>query len=390
MLARLASDPCQKLPNSRDLRAHLLLFSRSYYTPLPSQKQLRWSELKVGITVIVGSLTLAILVFLISGTSGLFTRKITLITYFDNAEGIRAGQPVDLQGVAIGNVQTVRVVPGRPASPVQVVMRVNEKFQPFIHQDSEATIETAGVLGESFIDIDSRKATGPLVKDGTELKPGNAPGIQDVVRTSQTSLQNVDILVKRADSILAEIQNGNGSLGKLIYDPTMFNKINLILNQVQGLLNDVSNGKGTIGKFFADDSLYRKADSLVTKADLMVDEINKGHGSLGKLVKDDALYNNATQTIATANKLITDLNAGRGAAGQLLKDEELARKLKNMVEKLSAISDRLDAGEGSAGKLLKDPSLYNNTDQMLIETRNLIKSIRENPKKYLTIRFRVF
>jgi phospholipid/cholesterol/gamma-HCH transport system substrate-binding protein len=357
---------------------------------LPSQKQLRWSELKVGITVIVGSLTLAILVFLISGTSGLFTKKITLITYFDNAEGIRAGQPVDLQGVAIGNVQTVRVVPGRPASPVQVVMRVNAKFQPFIHQDSEATIETAGVLGESFIDIDSRKATGPVVKDGTELKPGNAPGIQDVVRTSQTSLQNVDILVKRADSILAEIQNGNGSLGKLIYDPTMFNKINLILNQVQGLLNDVSNGKGTIGKFFADDSLYRKADSLVTKADLMVDEINKGHGSLGKLVKDDALYNNATQTIATANKLITDLNAGRGAAGQLLKDEELARKLKNMVEKLSAISDRLDAGEGSAGKLLKDPSLYNNTDQMLIETRNLIKSIRENPKKYLTIRFRVF
>jgi phospholipid/cholesterol/gamma-HCH transport system substrate-binding protein len=335
-------------------------------------------------------LTLALLVFLISGTSGLFTKKITLITYFDNAEGIRAGQPVDLQGVAIGNVQTVRVVPGRPASPVQVVMRVNAKFQPFIHQDSEATIETAGVLGESFIDIDSRKATGPVVKDGTELKPGNAPGIQDVVRTSQTSLQNVDILVKRADSILAEIQNGNGSLGKLIYDPTMFNKINLILNQVQGLLNDVSNGKGTIGKFFADDSLYRKADSLVTKADLMVDEINKGHGSLGKLVKDDALYNNATQTIATANKLITDLNAGRGAAGQLLKDEELARKLKNMVEKLSAISDRLDAGEGSAGKLLKDPSLYNNTDQMLIETRNLIKSIRENPKKYLTIRFRVF
>lgn len=357
---------------------------------MPSQKQLRWSELKVGITVIVGSLTLALLVFLISGTSGLFTKKITLITYFDNAEGIRAGQPVDLQGVAIGNVQTVRVVPGRPASPVQVVMRVNAKFQPFIHQDSEATIETAGVLGESFIDIDSRKATGPVVKDGTELKPGNAPGIQDVVRTSQTSLQNVDILVKRADSILAEIQNGNGSLGKLIYDPTMFNKINLILNQVQGLLNDVSNGKGTIGKFFADDSLYRKADSLVTKADLMVDEINKGHGSLGKLVKDDALYNNATQTIATANKLITDLNAGRGAAGQLLKDEELARKLKNMVEKLSAISDRLDAGEGSAGKLLKDPSLYNNTDQMLIETRNLIKSIRENPKKYLTIRFRVF
>ena len=335
-------------------------------------------------------MTLALLVFLISGTGGLFTKKITLITYFDNAEGIRQGQPVDLQGVAIGNVKSVKVVPGRPLSPVQVVMRVNKDFQQFIHEDSKATIETAGVLGESFVDIDSKDAKGPIVKDGTELPPGNAPGIQDVVKTSQTSLQNIDVLVKRADAILAEIQNGNGSLGKFIYDPAMTNKINAILNQVQALLNDISNGKGTIGKFFADDSLYRKANDLVDKLDKVADELNKGQGSLGKFIKDDTLYNNANQTIATANKMLADLNAGHGAAGKLLKDEELSRKLQNIVEKLSIISDRLEAGEGSAGKLFKDPSLYNNTDQMLIETRNLVKAIRENPKKYLTIRFRVF
>jgi len=334
--------------------------------------------------------TLALLVFLISGTGGLFTSKITLITYFDNAEGIRTGQPVDLQGVAIGNVKSVKVVPGRPLSPVQVVMRVNKDFQQFIHEDSKATIETAGVLGESFVDIDSKTSTKPIVKDGAELPPGNAPGISDVVKSSQTSLQNIDTLVKRADLILAEIQNGNGSLGKFIYDPTMVNKINVILNQVQGLLNDVNNGKGTIGKLFADDSLYRKANDLVDKLDRVADELNKGQGSLGKFIKDDALYNNANQTISTANKMLADLNAGHGAAGKLLKDEELSRKLQNIVEKLSIISDRLEAGEGSAGKLLKDPSLYNNTDQMLIETRNLVKAIRENPKKYLTIRFRVF
>jgi phospholipid/cholesterol/gamma-HCH transport system substrate-binding protein len=74
----------------------------------------------------------------------------------------------------------------------------------------------------------------------------------------------------------------------------------------------------------------------------------------------------------------------------LLKDEAFAKKLHNTIEKLSAIADRLEAGEGSAGKLLKDPSVYNNTDQLLIETRNLIKAMRENPKKYLTIHFRIF
>jgi phospholipid/cholesterol/gamma-HCH transport system substrate-binding protein len=357
---------------------------------LPSQKQLRWSELKVGITVIVGSVTLAILVFLISGTSGLFTRKATLTVFFDNAEGLRPGQPVDLQGVAIGNVRSVRVVPGRKLDPVEVVMRINSDFLPMIRQDSNASVMTAGVLGESFVDIDSSKAEGPPVKDGAVLPAGNAPGLPDVVRQSQTSLQNIDKLINRADKILEAIQSGRGTLGQFINDPTMINKINGVLKQVQDLLNDVSNGKGTIGKFFADDTFYRKANDAVEKVDRLVDEINKGQGSLGKFIKDESLYNNANQTLAKANKLVDDLNAGRGAAGKLLKDEDLAKKLHNTIDKLSAIADQLEAGQGSVGKLLKDPSFYNNTDQLLIETRLLIKSMRENPKKYLTIHFKVF
>ncbi len=357
---------------------------------MPSQKQLKWSELRVGITVIVASVTLAILVFLISGTSGLFTKKITLVTYFDNAEGIRPGQPVDLQGVAIGNVSTVHVVPGHPAAPVQVTMKINSKYAEFIRTDSKASIQTAGVLGESFVDIDSRKATGLPVTNGAVLPSGNVPDYRDVIRSSQSTLQNVDVLVTRANDILATVQSNKGTLGQVINDPTMINKINSILNQVQGLLNDVNNGRGTIGQLFADKTLYLKANDAIDKLDRIVDEINAGKGNLGKLVKDETLYTNINQTVTKANKLMDDLNAGRGPAGKLLKDEEFARKLQNTINKLSDIADRLQAGEGTAGKLLKDPSVYNNTDQLLVETRTLIKAIRENPKKYLTIRFRVF
>lgn len=369
---------------------------------MPSQKQLRWSELRVGITVIVASVTLAILVFLISGTSGIFTSKIRLVTYFDNAEGIRQGQPVDLQGVAIGNVTSVRVVPGRPKSPVEVMMRVNTKYADFIRlgeknpktgqleKGSTATVQTAGVLGESYIDIDSRTAVGPPAIDGSELTAGNAPGYADVIRSSQSTLQNVDVLLKQATDILASVQNSKGTLGQVINDPAMINKINTILDQIQGLLNDVNSGKGTIGQLFTDKTLAVKATDAIDKLDHLVDDINNGKGNIGKLVKDDSLYNNLHQTIVKANKLMDDLNAGRGPAGKLLKDEELAHKLQNTINKLSDIADRLEAGEGSAGKLLRDPSVYNNTDQLLMETRTLIKAIRENPKKYLTIHFRVF
>jgi phospholipid/cholesterol/gamma-HCH transport system substrate-binding protein len=60
------------------------------------------------------------------------------------------------------------------------------------------------------------------------------------------------------------------------------------------------------------------------------------------------------------------------------------------MTKLSSIADKVDSDKGTAGLLLTDPKVYNNTDQMLVETRNLVKAIRENPKKYLTIHFKVF
>ena len=92
---------------------------------MPSQKQLKWSELRVGITVLIASVTLAVLIFLMTGTTGLFTPKIKIKAYFDNAGGLRIGAPVRLQGVDIGNVIGVRIVPGHPQTPVECTMKVS-------------------------------------------------------------------------------------------------------------------------------------------------------------------------------------------------------------------------------------------------------------------------
>ena len=106
-------------------------------------------------------------------------------------------------------------------------------------------------------------------------------------------------------------------------------------------------------------------------------------------MKDPTLYDNANATIANAKKLTDNVNAGKGA-GKLATDQEFADKLQNTMNKLSTLTDRLEAGEGSAGKFLKDPSFYDNSNQLLVEGRDLIKAIRQDPKKYLTIRLKIF
>ncbi|MBZ5647836.1 MAG: MlaD family protein [Acidobacteriia bacterium] len=356
---------------------------------MPSQQQVRWSQLRVGITVIVSTLILAVLIFLMTGEVGLFTSKIRVRAYFENAEGLRVGAPVRLEGVDIGNVTAMRVV-NRPLTPVEVTMKISTRYKSELHKDSQAVLTTAGVLGETFVDISSKSAHGPPAVNNDELPTQTRPDIQDMVRASQGTLQNIDVLIKRLDRIVSTIESGQGSVGKLINDPDLYNRLNETLGEMQKIANQISGGKGSIGKLINNDELYDKLKASIDKVDRMVDQIDKGQGTIGKLIKDPSLYNEAHSTIAKANQLMADINAGKGALGKFTHDEEFAHKLDDTISKLNSLLARMDAGEGSVGKLFRDPSLYANADQMLLETRKLVQAIREDPKKYLTIRFRVF
>jgi phospholipid/cholesterol/gamma-HCH transport system substrate-binding protein len=358
---------------------------------LPSQRQVKWAQLRVGLTVIFAVVVLAVLIFLMTGTGGLFTPKIIIKSYFDNAGGVRVGAPVALQGVTIGNVSAVKVVPDHGLTPVEIDMRIVTKFAEDIPKDAVSTIASVGVLGEAYIDIDRTRAVDTAtVRNGDVLKTRETPELMDVVRSSQSSLQNIDTLVRRIDRIVSFVESGQGSIGHLIYDQSLYNRLNSTLTEVQNMVNQISSGQGSIGKLVASDELYQNANASVDKLNAVIDQINSGQGSVGKLIKDPSLYDNANQTVANLNKLTTDMNSGKGAIGKLAKDEEFARKLDNTITKLSLIMNQIESGQGTAGRLIKDPSLYTNADQMLIETRNLLSAVRQDPKKYLTIKLKLF
>ena len=359
---------------------------------MPSQKQLKWSELRVGLTVILAAAILALLLFLMTGTGGIFTPRIKLRSYFDNASGLRIGAPVRLAGVDIGNVTKIRIVrdTNKQLTPVEVTMKVSTKFGFDLRRDSVTSLETAGVLGETYLDIDSSQAAGPFAKDEDELPTKIHPDFNEVVRSSQSTLQNMDALLKRADRILAFAESGKGSLGKLIYDPSLYDKFSATVSEFQKIVEQISRGEGSLGALISRNDAYDKFTGTLDKLNAVIDDMQQGKGTAGKFLKDPSLYNNANETIANVKKITEDINAGKGTLGKLTKDEELANKLDNVISKLSALSSELEAGQGTAGKLFKDDSLYNNADKMLVETQGLIKAIRENPKKYLSIKLHIF
>jgi phospholipid/cholesterol/gamma-HCH transport system substrate-binding protein len=358
---------------------------------LPSQKQLKWSQLRVGLTVIFSSLVLALLLFLMSGTSGFFSHRITLVSYFDNAEGLRVGAPVRLSGVDIGNVVKILIVPDKDKqnTPVEVVMKVSTKYSFNLRRDSVTSLDTAGVLGETYLDIDSSKAVGPVAQNGDMLQTHVHPDFNEV-RSSQSTLENMDALLQRADRILAFAESGKGSLGKLIYDPTLYDQFSQTVTELKTVVDEIAKGQGSLGQLINSNDAYEKFVATLDKLNAVADELQQGKGTAGKFLKDPTLYNNANDAVANLKKVSEDLSAGKGTAGRLLNDEELAKKIDTTMTKLAALTTGLEAGQGSAGKLLKDETLYNNLNKTLDEAQGLVKAIRENPKKYLSIKLHIF
>ena len=359
---------------------------------MPSQKQLKWSQLRVGITVLVSCVTLAVLLFLMSGTRGLFSKRIMLQSYFDNASGLREGAPVRLSGVDVGNVIHIRIVPDKDKqlTPVEVIMKVSTRYGFNMRRDSVTSLETAGVLGETYLDIDSSQAVGPTVQDGDTLATQVHPDFNQVVRASQSTLENMDALLKRADRILAFAESGKGSLGKLIYDPTLYNRISATVADLQGMVEEVAKGHGSLGALINKNDAYDKFLATLDKMNAVIDDVQAGKGTAGKLLKDPSLYDNANDTMANIKKVSENINSGKGTIGRLVEDDELAKKLDITITKLSELTSELEAGQGTAGKLFKDETLYNNANQMITEASALVKAVKENPKKYLSIKLHIF
>ena len=358
---------------------------------MPSRKEIQWSQLRVGALVLVAVAVLVGLIFLMSGsTGGIFAPKLKLRSYFTNASGLKDGAPVTLEGVTIGNVLHIRVVPERNPTPVEVTMRIGEEYLRDIHVNSTTSIAQAGVLGDSYLDIDSSRASGPPPANNAELRATESPNIQSVISTSQDSIQEISTLIRKIDILMDSINSKKGTVGELINDPAYYAKISRITDHLEKITSEISEGQGTIGKLINDDTLYTRANSAIDNVNRITASLDQGNGTVGKLLKDDTLYNNLNATVTSADDLMDGINKGKGSIGKLARDPAFAKKLDDTVTRLDSILTSVDEGKGTIGQLLQNRSLYDHTDQTMDQAQLLVKAIREDPKKYFIIRLKVF
>src|SRR5258706_10333595 len=115
---------------------------------MAQRKQVSWAQLRVGLLVIVSLTILALMIFLMTG-QGYFTTKTRLVVYVDNAGGLKKGDPVRLHGIDVGNVDDIAVSGDLdPNRAVVVGFHVTSGMMKEIRQDSHATLQVEGLLGQ--------------------------------------------------------------------------------------------------------------------------------------------------------------------------------------------------------------------------------------------------
>jgi len=357
-------------------------------------KQLTWSELRVGLFVLVGLLILAVAIFYVTG-AGVLGPKYHLKTYLPDVSGLSTGAPVRLDGVEIGNVDRITLVPREHGKPpdrmhnIEVGMKVDRKYEVDILSDSVATLATEGLLGNRYINI-QRGFTGVPIKDGQAVPGGVEKAIAQVVEGSADVLANLKALSEDVQDLIAGVQQGKGTLGKLLTDDQAYNHLNRILANGDQIVSNVQSGQGTVGKLLMTDEMSTKVENAVDQVNTILADLRAQKGTLGKLLYDPTLYDQAREALRSGNAVLDDVRAGKGTLGKLTTDETLYNKLRETSSNLADATSKLNQNNNTVGKLFSDPQLYDNLNAATADLRKFLEEFRKNPKKYLTVKLTLF
>jgi len=212
-------------------------------------------EFKVGIFVAIGIAVLMSMVFQLKELK-YAQQKYTIKVRFDFANGIEVAAPVRVAGVQVGEVKNIEIAENKEENKTVVDLYVWLDKKVKVEKDSEAFINTLGLIGEKYV----------------EILPGT-PG-SEVLKPGQTLEGRVSVPIEKLTEKGYEIANGLGEtikhFNKLVGDPetqaafksTMLD-LKKFMSSANTVMDKVKAGEGTVGKLFMDDGLYNELDAFV-------------------------------------------------------------------------------------------------------------------------------
>jgi phospholipid/cholesterol/gamma-HCH transport system substrate-binding protein len=235
----------------------------------------------VGAFIIAGILLFGVGLFLIGDRRMLFSDTFEVYAEFANIGGLQNGAKVRVAGLDAGEVDTIHVPPG-PSARFRVKLRIREDLHPLIRVDSVASIQTDGLVGNKFVQVEAGTDQAQLVPaDGTiqSREPF------DLSAMLQRMTDTVDLVSKTIVDVRSGLDEALGAVTDTAKD-------------AQALMNDL----GTDAR-----AIMASAQKVSRDLNSIVADVRDGKGSVGKLMTDDALYKSVKGIAADAEKAVANL-----------------------------------------------------------------------------------
>ncbi|MFQ5738800.1 MAG: hypothetical protein ACE5JX_07275 [Acidobacteriota bacterium] len=343
----------------------------------------------------------------------------TLAQYGANTqEAARARQQMEtLQGMIEDQVARLDDVHGKIEEArgnlqnIVVYLQVKSDYRDWIREDSNISLGSVGLLGDKYIEISLGRSSRPAqvrtekvstwLGDETQevvlITGRRQAGFQELITGANDILTNFKTLSGKLEGMIGGFAESEGTVGKFFNDPSFFNNLNdtalsarAAADKAGQLMTDVSTGGGTLSRLIQDRELYDRLNDSVKSFQRVAAEINEGRGTLGKIVNDPSLYENADDVVANLRGITQRMESGEGTLGKLSKDEQLYDDIRGTLNQLTGFVQDVEAGKGTLGRLAKDEQLYENLNLVSSEVVKLLYDFRQNPKKFLTIKFELF
>ena len=304
-------------------------------------------ETRLGIFVAFAVIA-AVLILEIVGGIERFQRGYELRAAFNTVQDLKEGDRVKMAGVEVGRVEKISL--DETNNKVLVTMKLRQNVE--VRVDSVATVKFTGLMGQNFVALDFGSRGAPLASPGTLLNSAEQPDLSAMMAKIDSVASGVENLTKsftgekidnllgpftdflranrepltamiaNARAISAQVASGKGTVGKLIYDETLYNQASSAVTGVQDAVSEI--------------------DRTVADARKIVDQVNAGQGTLGKLVHDETLYRETTVSMTNLREILQKINQGQGSIGKIVNDQDLYKNAKVTLQKLDQATEGLE------------------------------------------------
>jgi len=268
--------------------------------------------IKLGIFIAAGLAVLIFGLFYIGSKENLFTKTFDVYSVFSSVSGLAEGNNVQFAGINVGTVKSISIL---STDKIKVTMSIQEKVREFIKKDSEASINSEGLVGNKVLTIYGGTPGSTPVDAGDSIHSIKPAELGDIIANLDKSSKEAQKIAEQITEITQKVNNGEGTLGKLVNNSDLY-------DHLDSLTANVANSTKSIDKILAQtsttiNSVTNDIQSLTVSIKLITDnigeittKINSSQSLVGTLLTDTVFANDIKGVLRNTNQTTANLEMG--------------------------------------------------------------------------------